>query len=163
MEVLLFAIIVFCEYFPVVIWLTVSREFGDRLKSQFVGTIFGCTFICGFMIATQLCKHFRFSQRDGMLRKLYFMPVVDVLRFCCSCKSSWKFWFSLTFAVMVHPLRLQFREVSEHGRVETGATSQFNRSVEATFRDDRIFDDMLGENLRHDRVWRQFAESGVFP
>ena len=57
---------------------------------------------------------------------------------------------SRKFVVMVHPLRLQLREVPEHGRSEAHATFQFKRFVEAKVRGDQCFD-MLCENFGRDR------------
>ena len=57
--------------------------------------------------------------------------------------------FSRKFVVVVHPLRLQFREVSEHGRIEVHAECQFERFVEGMVLDDQNLD-MLEENVGRD-------------
>ena len=57
---------------------------------------------------------------------------------------------SRTFTVVVHPLRLQFREVLERGRGEAHAEFQFIRFVESNVLGGRRFD-LLGEVFGHDR------------
>ena len=90
--------------------------------------------------------------RTGDMSKEFgLMSKLGRFRFCKHDGYFCKSWFSSrNVVVMVHPLRLLLRELSEHDRIETHAKCKFKRPPESKVLGDQYFV-MLGDNFGHDR------------